>query len=244
MTLINIFVLYPLLACLAIARMAASSQYLDWKTFDAVGVNLGGWLEQESTIDTTWWSLYSGGALDERELCADLGSQCGPVLERRYATWITTSDIDTLGAAGINLLRIPTIYTAWVDVPGSQLYHGNQVSFLSSIASYAINKYGMHIIIDIHSLPGVSMASRLVKLTDIMADSTMQLLLSIPWKLSMRLLLSFKTRAHLNHSRSSQSMSLSTSKIFHYSKHHIALPIVGPHTWQAIFTNLFLRSRP
>jgi aryl-phospho-beta-D-glucosidase BglC (GH1 family) len=146
MTLIYTFLLYPLLVCLATARKAASSQYLDWKTFNAVGVNLGGWLEQESTIDTAWWSQYSGGAVDEWGLCAHLGSQCGPVLERRYATWITTADIDKLGAAGINVLRIPTTYAAWVEVPGSQLYHGNQVSFLSSIASYAINKYSMHII--------------------------------------------------------------------------------------------------
>lgn len=95
-----------------------------------------------------------GGAPDEWGLCAHLGSQCGPVLERRYATWITTADIDTFAAAGINVLRIPTSYAAWVKVPGSQLYTGNQVSFLTNIATYAINKYGMHIIIDIHSLPG------------------------------------------------------------------------------------------
>lgn len=154
MILINKFFLYPLLVCLATARKVASTQYLDWKTFNAVGVNLGGWLEQESTIDTTWWSQHSGGAVDEWGLCAHLGGQCGPVLERRYATWITTADIDTLGAAGINVLRIPTTYAAWIEVPGSQLYHGNQLSFLSSIANYAINKYRMHIIIDIHSLPG------------------------------------------------------------------------------------------
>ncbi|KAJ5753767.1 glycoside hydrolase superfamily [Penicillium nucicola] len=133
---------------------ATTSSYLNWKTFNANGANLGGWLVQESTIDTTWWAQNSGGAPDEWGLCVHLGSQCGPVLERRYATWITTSDIDTLAAAGINTLRIPTSYAAWIKVPGSQLYTGNQVSFLNNIATYAINKYGMHIIIDIHSLPG------------------------------------------------------------------------------------------
>lgn len=40
-----------------------------------------------------------------------------------------------------------------MEVPGSPLYHGNQVDFLSSISSYAINKHGMHIIVNIHSLP-------------------------------------------------------------------------------------------
>ncbi|KAJ5811433.1 hypothetical protein N7474_007734 [Penicillium riverlandense] len=138
----------------AASRATASTQYLNWKTFNGTGVNLGGWLEQESTIDTAWWANYSGGAADEWGLCANLGSQCGPVLERRYATWITTADIDTLATAGINTLRIPTTYAAWVKVPGSRLYSGGQKSFLNTIASYAINKYGMHIIIDIHSLPG------------------------------------------------------------------------------------------
>lgn len=31
----------------------AAVEYLNWATYIANGVNLGGWLEQESTIDTT-----------------------------------------------------------------------------------------------------------------------------------------------------------------------------------------------
>lgn len=128
--------------------------YIDWHTFHARGVNLGGWLEQESTIDTTWWSTYSGGASDEWTLCANLGSKCASVMERRYATYITTNDIDKLASAGITLLRIPTTYAAWVRVPGSQLYSGNQQQHLRRIASYAIEKHAMHVVVDIHSLPG------------------------------------------------------------------------------------------
>ncbi|KAL4788824.1 putative cellulase [Aspergillus venezuelensis] len=124
--LIIIFLLQSL--CTLIA-----SQYLDWSTYEANGVNLGGWLVQE----------YSQGAADEWGLCVNQGSVCGPVLERRYATWITTAVIDGLYEAA-----------AWVKVPGSQLYTGNQVSFLDNIAKYAINKYAMHVIIDVHSLPG------------------------------------------------------------------------------------------
>lgn len=26
---------------------------------------------------------------------------------------------------GVNILRIPTTYAAWIKVPGSELYHGN-----------------------------------------------------------------------------------------------------------------------
>lgn len=70
-------------------RLAAAAQYFDWKTFEANGVNLGGWLEQESTIDTSWWAKYSKGATDEWTLCAHQGAMCGTILEQRYASYIT-----------------------------------------------------------------------------------------------------------------------------------------------------------
>ncbi|KAH8685380.1 putative cellulase [Tricladium varicosporioides] len=135
---------------------APSNSYVNWRTFKANGVNLGGWLWQEAVIDPVFWAQSAGssGATDEWSLCAYLGSQCGPVLERRYATYITPSDIDVYAAAGVRILRIPTSYAAWIKVPGSQLYSGNQVSFLKTIATYAITKYNMHIIVDVHALPG------------------------------------------------------------------------------------------
>lgn len=141
-------------ACLSKAVALPSLNYVNWTTFSATGVNLGGWLVQESTIDTAWWAKYSGGASDEWGLCAYQGSQCGAVLTQRYATWIVPADIDKLAKAGVTILRIPTTYAAWVKVPGSQLYSGTQQSFLKTIATYAITKYNMHIVIDIHSLPG------------------------------------------------------------------------------------------
>lgn len=131
-----------------------NTSYLDWRTFHGHGVNLGGWLVQESTIDTAWWHKYSHGASDEWTLCANLGSQCGPVLEHRYATFITTKDIDDLAASGISILRIPTTYAAWINLPGSKLYSGNQQQHLHNISTYAITKHNMHIVLDIHSLPG------------------------------------------------------------------------------------------
>ena len=145
------------LSCLLGAHQALAappSTYLNWKAFKAKGVNLGGWLHQEAVIDPSFWSQYGGNALDEWDLCANLGSRCGAVLEQRYATFIQTTDIDKLAAAGINVLRIPTGYNAWVKVPGSALYTGRQVEYLKAISSYAIAKHGMHVIVDIHSLPG------------------------------------------------------------------------------------------
>ncbi|KAI9039294.1 putative cellulase [Aspergillus affinis] len=144
----------PKLALVSGLLTHATAGYLDWRTHTVHGVNLGGWLCQESTIDTTWWAANSLGAPDEWGLCANQGSKCGSILERRYATFITPKDIDTLHEAGINTLRIPTTYAAWLKVPGSQLYTGNQLSFLRDISTYAITKHDMHVIIDVHSLPG------------------------------------------------------------------------------------------
>ncbi|KAJ6004178.1 hypothetical protein N7499_000248 [Penicillium canescens] len=129
-------------------------KYINWRTFTGYGVNLGGWLIQESTIDTAWWKTHAGNASDEWTMCQNLGSQCGPVLEKRYSTWIKTSDIDTLASAGVTILRIPTTYAAWIVLPGSAHYHGQQQAHLRRIAEYAIKRHGMHVVIDIHSLPG------------------------------------------------------------------------------------------
>ena len=138
----------------SLAGFALASQYINWSTFKGNGVNLGGWMEQEKSIDPDWWNHHSGGASDEWGLCANLGSQCGPVLEERFASFFTTCDIDLLAQGGVNVFRIPTTYAAWIQLPGSQLYSGNQASYISDIATYAIEEYGMHVVLDLHSLPG------------------------------------------------------------------------------------------
>jgi len=131
-----------------------SNQWIDWTTYKGNGVNIGAWLEQEQAQDTYFWNMHAPNAPDEWTFCQTLGSQCGPVLEQRYATYITTADIDKVAAAGVNILRIPTTYAAWVKVPGSQFYSGNQQKYLKTITDYAISRYNMHIIVGLHSLPG------------------------------------------------------------------------------------------
>lgn len=51
-----------------------------------------------------------------------------------------------MGKLGINTLRIPTTYAAWVDVPYSSLYHGQQQDHLRKICLYAIDKWNMHVV--------------------------------------------------------------------------------------------------
>ncbi|KAI5269389.1 glycoside hydrolase [Aureobasidium subglaciale] len=128
--------------------------FMNWRNFKANGVTLSGWLVQDKSLDIDWWNKYGSDCDDEWSLTAKLGAKAGAVLEARYASYITTSYIDSLAAAGINLLRIPTHYSAWVSVPGSGLYHGNQQAHLKTVCDYAIQKHGMHIVIGLDSLPG------------------------------------------------------------------------------------------
>jgi glucan 1,3-beta-glucosidase len=128
--------------------------FIDWKTYKANGVNLGAWLEQEKDYDIEFWNTGAPDAPDEWTWCQVLGPKCGPLLEKRYASWVTAADIDKLAATGINTLRIPTTYAAWIDWPESEFYHGNQQQYLKTITNYAIENYGMHIIVGLHSLPG------------------------------------------------------------------------------------------
>ena len=44
-------------------------------------------------------------------------------------------------------------YAAWAEVPGSQLYHGNQQKYLKTVTDYAVSK-GMHVVLGLHSYPG------------------------------------------------------------------------------------------
>ncbi|CAO1635901.1 unnamed protein product [Jaminaea pallidilutea] len=124
-----------------------------WKTFKGNGVNLGGWMELEAGQQPQVFALAPGSP-DEWTLCERLGDQCGPVLENHYQTWYTKADIDQLAKYGINVLRVPTTYQAWIDLPGSQLYHGNQQKYLADLLDYAAGTHNMKVIIGLHSLPG------------------------------------------------------------------------------------------
>ncbi|KAF4495115.1 glycoside hydrolase [Fusarium agapanthi] len=119
-----------------------SGKFIIWKTYKANGINLGAWLAKEKTHDPVWWNSLgtkAAATIDEWGLCQALGKQCGPMLEKRYESFLNTSTIDTLSKVG---------------VPGSAFYHGRQQDHLQNITQYAIERYNMHIIIGIHSLSG------------------------------------------------------------------------------------------
>ncbi|KAH0175118.1 glycoside hydrolase, partial [Aureobasidium melanogenum] len=132
-------------------------QYTDWKSFKANGANLGNWLEIEFSNDQYFFESNINVTADrysEEDLCTILGDRCPAVLNGHYSTYITHATIDKLATVGVNFLRIPTTYAAWVDVPGSALYHGDQQAYLRDIAEYAITAHGMRVVVGLHSLPG------------------------------------------------------------------------------------------
>ena len=136
-----------------VAPFQANQAFASWKTFKANGVNLGGWMELENSITPEIFEA-NGNPPDEWTLCGNLGDKCGPLMERHYATYFTKQNIDLYAQYGINTLRVPTTYQAWINVPGSQLYHGNQQKYLRDVLDYAVGRYGMKIVLGLHSLPG------------------------------------------------------------------------------------------
>jgi aryl-phospho-beta-D-glucosidase BglC (GH1 family) len=127
-----------------------------WRNYKSNGVNLGGWLLLEYNIDPDFFRTNAPSAIDEDSFCKDLGkSKCGPLLEKRFTDYITTKDIDNFASFGVNTLRIPVGYWAYMPaMAGDNYYTGGQLAAMKRIAQYAIAKHNMHIVVDLHGLPG------------------------------------------------------------------------------------------
>ncbi|KAH8644972.1 hypothetical protein IG631_02436 [Alternaria alternata] len=115
--------------------------FINWKTFKANGANLGGWLEKEQTHDPIWWSEVGGdGAPDEWTLCQNLGSKCASVFEERYASFINTTTIDQLANVGVNTLRIPLTYAAFIEAVDGVLNFIKQSGHVNAFTIAPINE--------------------------------------------------------------------------------------------------------
>lgn len=110
----------------------------------------------EKGIDQGFFNNNGAAAAeDEDSFCEVLGDfKCGLLLEKRYSSYITKKDIDLYASYGVNLIRVPVGYWAFMLRQKGMHYHtGGQLLALSRISQYAISK-GMHVIIDLHGLPG------------------------------------------------------------------------------------------
>ncbi|KAH0037550.1 glycoside hydrolase family 5 protein, partial [Aureobasidium melanogenum] len=127
-----------------------------WRNYKSNGVNLGGWLVLEKNIQPSFFTDNAPSAIDEDSFCSTLGlAKCGSLLEQRYNSYITYQDIDYFASFGVNTLRIPVGYWAYMPaIAGDHYYTGGQKLAMHKIAQYAISRYNMHVVVDLHGLPG------------------------------------------------------------------------------------------
>ncbi len=112
------------------------------------GTNLGNWLVLEKWMNP---KLFEGtGAEDEiwlgRKLPAD---QLAAKLKEHRDTYVTEEDFAFIAAHGLTLVRIPVPYFIFGDRPP---YPGC-VEYLDKAFDWA-EKYGLQILIDLHTCPG------------------------------------------------------------------------------------------
>lgn len=132
-----------------------NQKFSSWSTWKARGVNLGNWLVLEEWMHASWFNSVAPDAVDEWTLCQSLGTvQCKDVLQAHWASWITTDDIKMMASMGVNTLRIPIGYWAFVEPLANEPYiKSTQLQELSRVLGYAAGN-GMTVVLDLHGLPG------------------------------------------------------------------------------------------
>ncbi|KAM0790616.1 hypothetical protein ACM66B_004479 [Microbotryomycetes sp. NB124-2] len=130
-----------------------------WGQDKAIGMCLGNWLILERWMHEDWFTEVGGAdSYDEWSFSQHIGDQGAlqDVLEQHWLTWITEDDIQTMYEQGINHLRIPTGFWAWIPTVEGEPYLNNQTAYqeqINRILGYAYAR-GMYAVIDLHGLPG------------------------------------------------------------------------------------------
>lgn len=115
------------------------------------GVNLGGWLEVEFFLTPSLFE--NSNALTEHSLTWNFGKEKSKkLLEPHWDTFYQESDFKTMASWGINTIRIPVGYYAFLLRP-TDPYVDGQLPYLNRAIKWA-GKYGMQVIIDLHIVPG------------------------------------------------------------------------------------------
>lgn len=124
------------------------------------GVNLGGWLIQESWMcpvngeDRKWANLDTLELLESRFT----QDQVQKLLDTYQDNWITENDLKTIAALGCNVVRVPFWYRNFMkDELGTWLTENldenpgiRRLDWVIEIAE----KYDMYVILDMHGCPG------------------------------------------------------------------------------------------
>ncbi|PWN52477.1 glycoside hydrolase [Violaceomyces palustris] len=141
----------------ATAKVITPFKAWDWtdSSLKVFGVSLGSWLVLER-----WqledWMVEAGGddAWDEWSFASNLGSKAASVLTDHWNSWITESDMDTLAAAGINTIRVPIGYWAFIGTEGNEPYvTTGQLDQLAKMMEWCYDR-NMYLMLDLHGMPG------------------------------------------------------------------------------------------
>ncbi|HEX3077363.1 MAG TPA: cellulase family glycosylhydrolase [Lachnospiraceae bacterium] len=124
------------------------------------GINLGGWLVQESWMcpvngeDRKWANLDTLTVLDERFT----NEQVQELIDTYQENWITESDIKNIYKMGCNVIRVPFWYRNFMkDEKGNWIHDDldsnpgfKRLDWVIEMAE----KYNMYVILDMHGCPG------------------------------------------------------------------------------------------
>lgn len=123
----------------------------------AYGVSLGSWLVLER-----WqledWMVQQGGpnAWDEFRLTQTLGNRAASVLADHQNTWVTEADMDTLQNAGVNIVRIPIPFWAFIPTVSGEPYLNDMTMYqnqLNKMLQWCYSR-NMYVMLDLHAMPG------------------------------------------------------------------------------------------
>ncbi|KAI8880614.1 glycoside hydrolase family 5 protein [Backusella circina FSU 941] len=123
-----------------------------WTT-KAWGTNLGNWLILEKWMDSTIFDTYAPNATDEWSFCQQ-ASNPEAALTNHWNSFVNESDFKMLASVGVNLVRVPVGYWAFIKPASGEPYVSTgQKAQIERILGYC-EKYGMYAVIDLHGLPG------------------------------------------------------------------------------------------
>ncbi|PMD38355.1 glycoside hydrolase family 5 protein [Hyaloscypha variabilis F] len=128
---------------------------IDYNDYTVRGVNLGGWFVLEPWITPSIFEPYAngGGVVDEYTLSATLGTSAAQsLLEQHWGSWITEDDFAQIAAAGLNTVRIPIGYWAFVLQDGDPYVTGAQLPYLATALGWA-RTHGLKVLLDLHGAP-------------------------------------------------------------------------------------------
>lgn len=118
------------------------------------GVNLGGWFVLEPYITPSLFEAFGDDIpVDEYHYCEYLGKdEAQSRLEDHWSTWYNESDFAKIASRGMNLVRIPIGYWAFV-LKDDDPYVQGQVDYLDQAIEWA-RAYDLKVWIDLHGAAG------------------------------------------------------------------------------------------